>query len=147
MEYAKALSEDVQIRGVSLCCSSWSAQHYMLTRVIVPATPPLFIPTSTATRAPESYVNEAELLMQEGKFSQAITAYRDAIKVDPDNPSNYITLAKLLIYTANYEEAETNAANALLLNPNNSMAYAVRGWALAFMEDYLNAEAGSSKRH
>ncbi len=114
-------------------------------RVIVPATPPLFIPTSTATRAPESYVNEAEVLMHEGKFSQAITAFRDAIKVDPDNPSNYITLAKLLIYTANYEEAETNAANALLLNPNNSMAYAIRGWALAFMEDYLNAEAAVRK--
>ena len=110
-------------------------------QVIVPATPPLFIPTPTATRAPESFVNEAELLMEEGKFSQAITAYREAIKVDPDNPSNYVTLSKLLVYTANYKEAETNAANALLLNPNNSMAYAVRGWALAFLEDYLGAEA------
>ena len=112
-----------------------------INQVIVPATPPLFIPTPTPTRAPESYVNEAELLMDEGKFSQAITAYEEAIRVDPDNPSNYITIAKLMVYTANYEEAEKNAANALLLNPNNSMAYAVRGWAMAFMGDYLEAEA------
>jgi len=43
--------------------------------VIVPVTPPLFIPTPTATRAPESYVNDAEKLLGEGKFQPAIKAY------------------------------------------------------------------------
>jgi hypothetical protein len=31
-----------------------------INQIVVPATPPLFVPTLTPTRAPESYVNEAE---------------------------------------------------------------------------------------
>jgi hypothetical protein len=31
-------------------------------QVVVPATPPLFIPTATPTRSPESFINEAEAL-------------------------------------------------------------------------------------
>ena len=110
-------------------------------QVIVPATPPPFIPTPTPTRSPESYVTDAENLLNEGKFSQAIQAYEEAIQADPTNPSIFITLARLNIYNGNYEEAATNAENALLLNSNNSMAHALRGWALGFMGDYLQAQS------
>jgi len=109
-------------------------------QVVVPATPPPFIPTPTPTRSPESYVTDAENLLNEGKFSQAIQAYEEAVRADPTNPSIFITLAKLNVYNGNYEEAAANAENALLLNSNNSMAHAIRGWALGFMGDYLLAE-------
>ncbi len=41
-------------------------------QVVVPATPPLFIPTATPTRSPEFYINEAQALYEEGKLLQAI---------------------------------------------------------------------------
>lgn len=114
-------------------------------QVVLPTTQPLFIPTSTPTRSPESFLTDAETLLQQGKLTQAITAYRTAIQADPKNGTSYVTLARLLIYTSQYEEAVTNTENALLLNPNNSMAHAVRGWALGLNEEYLLAESALKK--
>jgi tetratricopeptide (TPR) repeat protein len=114
-------------------------------QVVVPATPPLFIPTPTATRSPESYVTDAENLLAEGRISLAIDAYYEAIKADPRNASNYINLARLLIYSARYDAAIQNAENALLINPNNSMALALRGWAKGFLGEYLEAESSLNR--
>ena len=105
-------------------------------QVVVPATPPMFIPTPTPTRSPESYVSQAEELYRAGKFTQAIEAYKEAILADPSNPSNYVTLARLQVFAGKYDEAITNAQNALLKNPNNPTAHAVLGWALGFQEKY-----------
>ncbi len=110
-------------------------------QVVVPATPPLFVPTPTATRSPESFVNEAKALVDEGKLSQAIISYEDAVQSDPKNPTNFVELARLQVYAGKYRDAVTSAENALLLNPNLSMAHAIRGWALSFLEEYLPAEA------
>ena len=109
-------------------------------QVIVPSTPPPFIPTPTPTRSPESYLVDAENLVNEGKFTQAIQAYQEAVRADPTNPSVFISLARLNMYNGNYEEAVENAENALLLNSNNSTAHALRGWAFGFLGDYLQAE-------
>lgn len=114
-------------------------------RVIVPSSPPLFIPTPTSTRAPESYIAEAQRLENEGKYSQAISTYNQAIQSDPKNPATYISLARLMIYTGDYKNAIKNAENALLLNGNNSNAHAIRGWALGLDGDYLSAESAFTK--
>lgn len=110
-------------------------------QVIVPQTSPLFIPTPTPTRAPESFITEADTLYSEGKFSQAVEAYNQAIQADPSNSSVYITLARIQVYSGDYEKAIENAENALLLNSNNATAYAVRGWAMGLNRDYLKATA------
>ncbi len=110
-------------------------------QVVVPNTMPLFVPTATPTRSPESYVSEAENYVNEGKVPQAITSYQQAIEVDPRNASNYVTLARLQIYSGDYQDALTNAENALLISPNHSMAYALRGWAKGYLGDYLEAIA------
>ncbi len=112
---------------------------------VVPKTEPLLVPTRTPTRAPESYVSDAEALANQGKFSQAIQAYRLAIQNDPRNPSNHISLARLYLYTANYKEAVTSAENALVINANNSTALAIRGYALGYQGDYLGAEGALQK--
>jgi tetratricopeptide (TPR) repeat protein len=109
-------------------------------QVIVPETPPLFIPTATPTRAPESYITEAQRLEAEGKYSQAISMYNQAVQSDPKNPATYISLARLMVYTGKYQDAVTNSENALLLNGNNSTAHAIRGWALGLLGEYLDAE-------
>jgi tetratricopeptide (TPR) repeat protein len=110
-------------------------------QVVIADVPPLFIPTPTPTRAPESFVTDAQALENEGKLSQAIEAYRQAILADSTNTGNYISLARLLIYLGRYDEAVEQASNALLINENNAMAYALRGWAQGLSGDYLNGTA------
>lgn len=110
-------------------------------QVVIADVPPLFMPTPTPTRAPESYVTDADALVNDGKLSQAIDVYEQAILAAPMNTGNYISIARLLIYLGRYEEALEQASNALLINENNAMAYALRGWAQGLTGDYLNGIA------
>ncbi len=110
-------------------------------QMVVPQTPPLFIPTFTPTRAPESYINEAEALVKEGKLSQAIQVYKSASLVAADNPTIFISISRMHIYLGQYQEAVDNAGNALVVNPNNAQALALRGYALGLMGNYLEGES------
>jgi len=109
-------------------------------RFILPTAQTPFMPTPTATRSPESYINEAQGLFDQGKLLQAIDTYSEAIRIQPDDPALYIALARVQIFAGKYDEALVNAENSLLLNNNNSMAAAVRGWALTYKLDYTNAD-------
>ena len=111
-----------------------------INQVVVPATPPLFVPTPTITRSPESFVNQAQDAFSAGKMNLAIEAYKEAVNANPSNPSNYLELARLQVFAGDYDEAITNAQNALLKNPNNPMAHAILGWANGFKENYGEAE-------
>jgi len=111
----------------------------------VPATPPLFMPTPTPTRSPESFIADAENFYNEGKLTQSIEAYKQAILADPNNPSLYVTLARIQVFAGDYQEAITNTQNALLTNSNNPLAHAVQGWALSFSGEHLEAEAAIKK--
>lgn len=108
---------------------------------VVPSIPAPFVPTPVPTRSPDAYIVDAQTLETEGKYTGAIQAYGEAIKVDPRNPTTYIALSRLLIYTGKYQDAITNAENALLLSENNTQAYAYRGWAQGLSGDYLNGVA------
>jgi len=108
-------------------------------RMVVPTIPQFFQPTPTPTRVPESIISDAKSLEAEGKYSLAITSYKQAVAADPRNPENFMALARLNIYTGNYEEAVTQAENALLLNPNNDQAMALRGYAIGLSGDYVRA--------
>lgn len=110
-------------------------------QVVVPTTSPLFVPTPTPTRPPESYVQDAQAAFSAGKLAQAIEDYQKAIQNDPKNPSIYIELARVQIWNGQYKDGKASAENALLLNQNNATAKAVRGWANTFLGDYLPAEA------
>jgi len=114
-------------------------------QVVVPATPPLFVPTATETKSPESFVNQASELFDEGKLTQAMEAYKEAIRVNPENPSNYINLARIQVWMGEYEEAVLNTQNALLQNPNNPLAHAVQGWALGFQDKFVEADVEIKK--
>jgi tetratricopeptide (TPR) repeat protein len=114
-------------------------------QVVVPDMPPLFMPSPTPTRSQESLINEAKAYFTDGKLSQAIEAYKQAILADPRNPATFIDLARTQIFAGNYEEAVTNAENALLLNPNNSMAYAIKASALDYLGNFEDARAAVSK--
>ncbi len=132
-------SRHINLWRIILLLSLIGAALYV-NQVVVPATPPLFIPTSTPTRSPESYVSQAEELFRAGKYTQAMEAYKEAIIADPSNATNYVTLARIQVFSGMYDEAETNAQNALLKNPNNPTAHAVLGWALSFQGKHADAE-------
>jgi len=108
-------------------------------QVVVPAMPAPFVPTPTTTRSPESMVNEARGLYEEGKLTQAIDAYKQAILADPQNPSLYVELGRLQIYAGFYDDALISSEDALLLNLNNSMAHALKAWALNYLGQPVEA--------
>lgn len=108
---------------------------------IIPTVPPPFIPTPTPTRSPQSFAEEAEVYMNEGRMGMAKEAYQAAIKADPQDVTNYLTLAKLQIYSGEYQAARVNAENALLLNKKLPYAFSLLGWAKGFQGEYLEAEA------
>jgi tetratricopeptide (TPR) repeat protein len=118
---------------------------WYVNQVVVPATPPLFVPTPTPTRSPEAYLTEGEELYNAGKINLAIEAYKSAIDVDPSNAATFVTLARLQVFAGQYAEAVENTQNALLKNPNNSLAHAVQGWALGFQGKYGEAELSIRK--
>jgi len=114
-------------------------------KVVVPTIPPLFTASPTPTRAPETYLTEAEGLFNDGKLLQAISVYKQAIGSQPTNPATYIALARVQIFAGQYEDALTSSEDALLLSGNNSMAYAVRGWAYSKQGNYEDAETSLKK--
>jgi tetratricopeptide (TPR) repeat protein len=121
------------------------AAAWYFNKAVVPTLPAMFEPTPTATRSPESFVNEAENLYKSGKLKQAIDQYKQAIFANPKNPAIYIAMARVMVFNGQYEDAHKAAEEALILNPDNSMAYAVKGWALNYLKDYLEAEGAVNK--
>jgi len=109
-------------------------------RFIIAARPSPFVPTPTVTRAPESYITEAEALFKEGKLLQSIESYKQAIAANPDSPSIYIAMARVQVFAGQYKDAQISAEDALLLNPDSSMAHAMLAWSLDFQGDFLKAE-------
>ncbi|HKZ44406.1 MAG TPA: tetratricopeptide repeat protein [Anaerolineales bacterium] len=114
-------------------------------QVVIPTMPTPFVPTPTATRAPESYISEAEGLFNDGKLLQAISVYEEAIRYNPNDANIYLALARVQVFAGQIDEALRNAENSLLLSSNNSTAYAVRGWALTRLGDYATAETAIKK--
>jgi tetratricopeptide (TPR) repeat protein len=114
-------------------------------QVVVPTMPMPFSVTPTPTRSPESFLNEAQAYFEQGKLSQSIASYQQAIMADPGNPSLFLDLARTQIYAGDYANAKINAENAALLNPDNSLAHTLRAWALNFMEQSLEAEGAVKK--
>lgn len=108
---------------------------------ISPSIQQAMLPTPTPTRSPDSLIAEAEQALAEGKLTQGIELYQQAVILIPNEPKLYIEMAKGSMWLGDPAKAQTEAENALLLNPNNSTAHAVRGWALAAQGNYLDAES------
>ncbi len=114
---------------------------YYFNRVIVPTIPPPFVPTPTATRAPESYVVEAQGLFDQGKLLQSIDMYKQAIQADPYSDIVYVAMARVQVFAGLYADAQDSAERAILLNADNSLAHAVLAWSLDFQGEILQAES------
>ena len=116
------------------------AMGVYLDSVIVPTIPSPFVATATATRAPESYVAEAEAFFADGKLPQAIEFYQQAVRANPNDDTVYAAMGRVQVFAGLYKDAQTSAEAALLLNQNNARAHAVHAWALDFQGELLRAE-------
>ena len=102
---------------------------------------PLFEPTATPTRAPESYILEGDANFTAGNLNGAITAYREAVIVNPNNAQIWAKLARIQTYSsaflitneekkARLLEALESADKAVGLAPEDSFVHAIRAFTL-----------------
>ena len=75
---------------------------YYFDQVYLPTQPNPFEPTPTPTRAPESFVTEAQALYEEGKLLPAIDAYQSAINASPQDATLYVSLARVQVFAGQY---------------------------------------------
>jgi tetratricopeptide (TPR) repeat protein len=102
---------------------------------------PLFQPTPTPTRFATSYALEGDAQFTAGKLEDAIVAYREASKVDPNNAEILAQMARIQIYSSamqvkdadiktRLEEGLSSAEQAVALAPDDSFSHAVYAFAL-----------------
>ena len=116
---------------------------------------PLFLPTPTPTRVPQSFILEAQAYFDAGKIddpsntkpgtnvppvNDAIDAYKASLAEDPTDAKTWAELARIQAYSSTMlqndsqrltrlQEALQSADNAVNANPDVSTNYAIRAFA------------------
>jgi len=102
---------------------------------------PLFQETPIPTRSVESLVSEGSASFSAGKVQAAITAYQEAVELDPNNAKIWTELARIQTYSSTFLitnpekkarllEALESANKAVELAPEDSMSHAIRAFVL-----------------
>jgi len=99
-----------------------------------------FKPTPTPTRPAVLYIGDGDQFFSEGKLTQAIEAYQEAIRIDPTDDTPFIRQSRLLVYTRETAKAVEQAAKAVLINSNSpeNLAYYCRAldWEARYGEAF-----------
>ena len=107
---------------------------------------PLFQATPTPTRAADSYALEGDANFTAGNLDEAILAYQEALRVDPNNAEIWAKLARIQTYSsafiitppdkkARLLEALESARKAVELAPDDSTAHAILAFTLDWNAD------------
>ncbi|MCI0553223.1 MAG: tetratricopeptide repeat protein [Anaerolineae bacterium] len=102
---------------------------------------PLFLATPTPTRTTDSYILEGDANFTAGNLTAAITAYEEAVRVNPNDAETWAKLARIQTYSsaflitnpekkARLLEARDSATKAVELAPEDSTAHAIRAFVL-----------------
>ena len=105
-----------------------------------------FEPAPTPTRTSNSYALEGDAQFTAGSLDNAISAYREAVRVDPNNAQAWAELARIQAYSstllttdaersARLNDALTSAQKAATLAPDDSTVHAVLAFALDWNAD------------
>jgi tetratricopeptide (TPR) repeat protein len=130
---------------------------------------PLFLATPTATRSANSFAEEAETQVSAGNLRQAVSAYQNAVQVNPEEAQLWAELARVQTYysalqsnqdarLARLAEARQSIEKAVELAPENAFVQAVRAlvydWSASeyvsdnpsLFDEYLKEAAESALR-
>lgn len=102
---------------------------------------PILSITPTPTRSLQSYAQEGEAHFSAGNLEKAIEAYKDAVRVEPNDPALWADLARIQVYSTSQltidkdkkvrlEEALQSIESGLIANGEYSQLYAVKALAL-----------------
>ncbi|MDP3721168.1 MAG: tetratricopeptide repeat protein, partial [Anaerolineaceae bacterium] len=102
---------------------------------------PILSITPTPTRSLQSYAQEGEAHFSAGNLEKAIEAYKDAVRVEPNDPALWADLARIQVYSTSQitidrdkktrlEEALQSIESGLMANNEYSQLYAVKAFAL-----------------
>jgi tetratricopeptide (TPR) repeat protein len=105
-----------------------------------------FAPTMTPTRSGQSLTLEGEEFFNAGDLGSAITAYQDAVRVDPQNADILARLARIQTYSSRLlttdperlsrlTEAKKSIDAAVALAPDDSTVHAMRAFVLDWLAD------------
>ncbi len=103
-------------------------------------------PTPTPTRTGQSLSLEGDTFFDAGDLNSAISAYQEAIQVDPNNADTLAKLARIQAYSsrllttdaerlARLQEARTSIDRAVSLAPDDSTVHAIRAFVLDWDAD------------
>lgn len=98
-----------------------------------------FVPTPTPTRSALSYAYEAQEHYLQGKLTEAIAAYEQALALDPNDVLTIIPLTRLLALDGRTTEAVRRGQQAVEMAPENAQAWAVLGMAYDWADDIPKA--------
>lgn len=107
---------------------------------------PLFQATPTPTRAADSYALEGDANFTAGNLDDAILAYQEALRVDPNNAETWWKLARIQTYSsaflitnpekkARLLDGLESARRAVELAPDESTAHAILAFTLDWNAD------------
>lgn len=102
---------------------------------------PLFEATPLPTRASMSYLEEGDAHFTAGNLTQAILAYQEGLRLNPNDAQTWAKLARIQTYSsaflitndekkARLREALESATKAVELAPEDSMVRAIRAFTL-----------------
>jgi WD40 repeat protein/tetratricopeptide (TPR) repeat protein len=95
--------------------------------------PKPFVPATPRERQLQimHYANLGKRLAWVGRVAEAEDAYRNAVKVKPDDPQAHASFGKFLDDQGRHREAEVELSQAIELQPERGLIWAQRGWAYA----------------
>jgi tetratricopeptide (TPR) repeat protein len=89
----------------------------------------------------ERYYRKGVSYQQEGKLSQAIKSYAEALTFDPDHLQAHMNLATAYLQTSRFREAEQELAYLYAAKPKDPMVLFNFGLLLYRTGEYVSAEA------
>ncbi len=111
----------------------------------VTSTPEPKLPPPTISIAVEEYIERGLVLVDGGRYEEAIQEFNKAIEIDPNNPEIYFYRGNTYADKGDSDKAIDDFTKAIQLDPTNANAYYNRGISYSDKRDLDRAIADYSK--
>lgn len=134
-------SQSLPQLGVTAVAVSLLALYWQPTLVKAASPEKSFATTTTIVRSAEAYNNQGVELAEQGKFPEAIAAFKQAIQIYPKYENAHNNLGLAFGSQQKYIEAVAAFNQALTINPSNFETYNNLGIALGSQGKFSEAVA------